>query len=181
MSKSSTNPQPFKELGIELASLRRLTKESLVEVSLAVEIDEQVLERYEAGVECPDIEILNLLINHYKITDGVADQLWELAGYAEDRSTIEESIMEEAATLAKQLIVVLASDGRTIYTDGVSVTYNKNGLQLSFMQSLAPNKSMVVSRLGMSYEQASDVMKVLGTALAYAQYYQKPLMLPPGE
>ena len=181
MSQPSTGPKPYQQLGVELRNLRHSSRETLAEVSGAVEIDEHVLERFEAGIECPDVEILNLLIRHYKLKDNIADQLWELAGYSDQVSPEEAMVIEEATAVAKQLIMVLASDGRTIYTDGVNIAYNKNGLQMTFTQSLPQNKAMVVSRLGMSYEQANDVMKVLGIALTYAKFAGDHPLLPPGK
>ena len=167
MSQPSIGPMPYEKLGEQLKSLRQNCHESLAEASCAVEIDANILERYEAGIDRPDAEILNLLINHYNLKDNIADKLWDLAGYV-DR---EEAIMiEEAMAAAKQLIMVLASDGRTIYTDGVSIDCNKSGLQITFTQSMPQNKAMAVSRLGMSYEQAAEVVKAIGIAMAYAKY-----------
>ncbi|MCL4357524.1 helix-turn-helix domain-containing protein, partial [Patescibacteria group bacterium] len=62
MSQSSSSPQPYIKLGQQLKNYRKAKHESLAEVSGAVEIDEHVLERYEAGLDRPDEEILNLLI-----------------------------------------------------------------------------------------------------------------------
>ena len=167
MSQPSIGPKPYEKLGEQLKSLRHNTKESLAEVSGAVEIDANVLERYEAGIDRPDEDVLNLLIDHFNLKDSVADRLWELAGY----DNRDEGIMiEEAMAAAKQLIMVLATDGRTIYTDGVSIDCNKSGLQITFTQSSPQNKPLAVSRLGMSYDQAAEVMKAISIAMAYAKY-----------
>lgn len=181
MSQPSIGPKPYEKLGEQLKSLRQSSQESLAEVSGAVEIDENILEKYEAGLDRPDEEILNLLISHYQLHDSGANHLWELAGYAAERAAEESVIIEEAMAAAKQLIMVLATDGRTIYTDGVSIDCNKSGLQITFTQSTTQNKPLPVSRLGMSYDQAQEVLKALGIALTYARYGQDRLMLPPGE
>src|SRR5579872_120631 len=118
MDQPSLGPKPYEKLGHKLRDLRQLSRESLAEVSGAVEIDVHILERFEAGVDRPDEEILNLLINHYQIKENLADQLWELAGYAE-RLADEALVIEEAMAAAKQLIMVLATDTRTVYSDGV--------------------------------------------------------------
>ena len=55
MDKPSTGPKPYEKLGRKLKDLRQLSRESLAEVSGAVEIDVNVLERFEAGVDRPDI------------------------------------------------------------------------------------------------------------------------------
>ncbi len=178
MSQPSIGPKPYEKLGEQLKNLRQDSKESLAEVSGAVEIDANVLERFEAGIDRPDEDILNLLIDHYNLKENIADRLWELAGY-EDR---DEAIMiEEAMAAAKQLIMVLATDGRTIYTDGVSIDCNKSGLQITFTQSTPNNKAMAISRLGMSYDQAAEVMKALGIAMAYAKYSPDRPQLSDGE
>lgn len=181
MSQPSIGPKPYEKLGEQLKSLRQSSQESLAEVSGAVEIDENILEKYEAGLDRPDEEVLNLLISHYQLQDGRANHLWELAGYAAERAAEESVIIEEAMAAAKQLIMVLATDGRTIYTDGVSIDCNKSGLQITFTQSTSQNKPLPVSRLGMSYEQAQEVLKALGVALTYARFGQDQLLLPPGE
>ena len=178
MQQPSIGPKPFEQLGEKLRSLRNSTRESLAEVSGAVEIDEHILERYEAGVDRPDEEILNLLINHYRLGDNLAAQLWQLAGYD---TVIDDPAIEEAMAAAKQLIMVLATDARTLYTDGVSIDCNTRGLQLTFTQSNSSNKVLPVARLGMSYDQAEEVMKALGIALNYARYGSKHQLLPPGK
>ena len=178
MSQPSIGPKPYEKLGEQLKTLRQDSKESLAEVSGAVEIDANVLERFEAGIDRPDEDILNLLIDHYNLKDNIADQLWELAGYEER----DEAVMiEEAMAAAKQLIMVLATDGRTIYTDGVSIDCNKSGLQITFTQSTPNNKAMAVSRLGMSYDQAAEVMKAIGIAMAYAKFSPDRPQLSSGE
>lgn len=179
MNQPSIGPKPYQKLGDTLRSLRKSSRESLAEVSGAVEIDEYILERYEAGIDRPDEEILNLLINHYSLQESLAAQLWELAGYS-NGSGEDAAVIEEAMAAAKQLIMVLATDGRTIYTDGVSIDCNKSGLQITFTQSTQQNKAIAVSRLGMSYDQAAEVMKALGIALTYEKYGQAQQLLPPG-
>lgn len=178
MNQSSIGPKPYAKLGEQLKALRKSSRESLAEVSGAVEIDEHILERFEIGMDRPDEEILNLLINHYQLNDRLALQLWELAGYSDHFS--DEDYIEEAITAAKQLIMVLATDGRTIYTDGVSIDCNNKGMSLNFTQSAPQGKTIGVSRLGMSYETAAEVLKALGIALTYAKYAQKRPLLPPG-
>lgn len=179
MNQPPNGQKPYKNLGAQLKSLRRSTNESLAEVSGAVEIEEHILERYEAGLDRPDEEILNLLIGHYRLGDYSASQLWELAGY--DHGVEESAVIEEAMAAAKQLVMVLATDARTIYTDGVRADANRSGLQLTFTQSSPQNKALPVSRMGMSYEQAEEVMKAIAIALTYAKFSEKRALLPPGK
>jgi len=177
MSQPSTGPKPYEQLGEQLKYFRQSSRESLAEVSGAVEVEEHVLERFEAGIDRPDEEILNLLINHYQLREGLANQLWDLAGYV-DHTPEEAIIIEEAMSAAKQLIMVLATDNRTLYTDGVSIDCSKNGLQMTFTQSSSQNKAIQLAKLGMSYEQAQEVMKALAIAMTYAKFSQNPLLLP---
>jgi predicted transcriptional regulator len=180
MNQPSIGPKPYEKLGQQLREFRQSNQESLAEVSGAVEVEEHILERFEAGVDCPDAEILNLLINHFQLKENIANHLWDLAGYSSDHIPEEEAIMiEEAMEAAKQLIMVFASDNRTLYSDGVSIDCNKSGIQMTFTQSNSQHKAITLSRLGMSYEQAQEVMKALGTALTYAKFSQSQLRLPP--
>src|SRR6476620_9549288 len=75
---------PFVTLGKHLKYGREQSKQSLAEVSGAVEIDADALERIEAGTERPHEDILLLLISYFNIQDQEAVQLWELAGYDGD-------------------------------------------------------------------------------------------------
>ncbi len=181
MSQPSIGPKPYEKLGEELKQLRQHQKESLAEVCGAVEIDEHILERYEAGFDRPDEDVLNLLISHYQLQEPVASRLWELAGYDASRAIEDEQFVDDAIAAARQLIMVLASDGRTIYTDGVSIDCNKSGLQITFTQSATNAKPVIVSKLGMSYDQAQEVIKALGVALAYGRFGLDKPMLPPGK
>jgi transcriptional regulator with XRE-family HTH domain len=178
MNKPSIGPNPYSQLGAKLRNLRKSSNESLSDVSGAVEIDEHILERYEAGMDRPDEEVLYLLINHYGLNDRLAAQLWDLAGYGDVPNDGED--IQEALVAAKQLIMVLATDTRTMYTDGLHVEANKNGLQITFTQSLSNGKNLPVSRVGMSYEQATDMIQAVGVALTYIRYGQKQQLLPPG-
>ena len=70
MQESKSNA-PFKPLGSHLRYLREQIQESVAEVSGAVEIDMDALERFEQGVERPSEDILMLLINHFNIQDNL--------------------------------------------------------------------------------------------------------------
>ncbi len=172
--------RPYAELGEQLRSLRQEKNESLAEVSCAIEIEQHTLEQFEAGIDRPDEDILNLLINHYRLRDNLADRLWDLAGYGSKPSD-EAMLFEEAFATARQLIMVLSSDGRAVYTDDTTIDYSKTGLQLTFTQSMPGGKALPVARVGMSYDQADSLAKTLGLALLYARYNNQPRTLPPGK
>lgn len=168
---------PFKSLGTHLKYVREQKSETLAEAAGAVEIDVETLERYEAGQECPAEDILMLLINHFDVKDQEAVQLWESAGYSRDSDMRPRSPLE--AIDKNAAVVVLALDMRTQYTDGIEVVASKNGLVMQFTQGPAQH-AQPVAKLGMSYDQAEEVLKVLQTAILHgrANYVQRRLDPP---
>jgi transcriptional regulator with XRE-family HTH domain len=166
---------PFKMLGDHLKYLREQLKESVIEVSGAVEIDTTELERIERGQERPSEDILLLLIQHYEMQDQEAVQLWELAGYDGDSSPHKQKIEANTAAMfqSKQMVMLLAMDLRTMYSDGIDVSINQAGLTLNFTQTTGDNQRTAVGRIGMSYDQAVEVMKTLEQALLRAKYLKQ--------
>src|SRR6185312_330006 len=157
---------PFKTLGTHLKYLREQGNESLQEASGAVEIDTEALQRIEEGRERPSEDILLLLIQHYKTQDHEALQLWELAGYNGDDSPHRvrlDDIIGQAGQ--KQLIMLMAMDQRTMYSDGLDVGINQAGVTLNFTQSTGNNRRSSAGRIGMSYEQAAQVVRIMQEAL----------------
>lgn len=181
--KEMQEPQhipPFKTLGSRLKYLRERSSESLAEVSGAVEINEDSLERFESGSERPSEDILMLLISHFNMQDTEAVQLWELAGY--DRRTGPDSFgpsLQDGQDnqSGKPMVMFLAIDMRTQYTDGIEVTLNNAGVVMTFTQAGSGNQAQPVSRVGMSLQQAEVVSQVLQQALLNAKY-QRPKGLP---
>ncbi len=78
--------RPHRAIGLRLKTLRERAKESLLEVSGAVEVDVAVLQEIEAGKRLPDEDILLMLINHFNVPDQESVKLWELAGYSKSGS-----------------------------------------------------------------------------------------------
>lgn len=179
MHNSSQTP-PFKTLGNRLKYLRERSKESLAEVSGAVEIDEDSLERIEEGVERPSEEILMLLMSHFNMHESEAVQVWELAGY--DRRFGPETTInpEELMNGNKPVVMLLAIDVRTQYTDGVDITADATGVTLSFTQQTGQGTPQPIAKVGMSLDQAEAVAQALQHALLHARYQQRHKGLPPG-
>lgn len=173
--------QPYSTLGNHLKYLREQHRESLAEVSGAVEIDELVLERIESGRERPAEDILLLLISHFDMQDQEAVQLWELAGYDSDNNDHPklDDLMQDAVNEHKPVIVVVGLDGRTMYTDSVQISNDKAGIVMNFGQLNSKHQQQSVARLGMSYEQATEVLQKLQQALLHGKYQQGPKLLPP--
>lgn len=180
MSKDAGSETPYRSLGIKLKTIRQKYLQSISEVSGAVEIDERDLDRYEAGVERPDEEVLELLINHFNVQDKDAISLWSLAGYEPESLDFEDDQIDlnQAADLPKSIFMLLAMETKTLYTDALDIHYDSNGLLLNFKQAVGQQKPISVARLGMSYEQAEQVQKTLTKVLLHAKYLKGPKALP---
>jgi hypothetical protein len=169
---------PFRTLGTHLKYLREQSKESLGEVSGAVEIDEVKLSKIEEGHLRPEEDILLLLISHFSMPDQEAVQLWELAGYGGAPETIKHAdvVPEE---IQKTIVMLMPNDPRAVYSDGLDILCNQAGVTLHFTQeSSKSNQPHSISKVGMSYEQAERVYQALQYALikalkAYRQQYRR--------
>lgn len=173
--KDANHMPPFKTLGTRLKYLRERSQESLAEVSGAVEIDEDKLERIEEGVERPSEEILMLLMSHFNMHDTEAVQVWELAGY--DRRSGPETANTEDLLNGKPLVMLLAVDVRTQYTDGVDIVANGAGVTMAFTQQGSQGTPMPVAKVGMSIEHAEAVARALEQALLRVKLH-RPKGLP---
>lgn len=171
MSEQQRPQPPFKKLGERLKDIRQRLHESVAEVSGAVEIDEPVLQRIEQGTERPTEDILMLLISHFGMHDDEAAGLWQLAGYDQPRDHNHDN---DDNNNGKATILVMAVDPRVIYSDGVSVTANKTGVVVSFAQSNGSPNPLITAKIGMSREQAQNVIKSLQLALENSEPRQLP-------
>lgn len=170
---------PFKTLGSHLKYLREQGKESLAEVSGAVEIDEEKLQQIEAGRERPAEEILLLLISHFNMPDQEAVRLWEMAGYD---GGLPEQLKpgDDLMPNGKNVVMLLALDMRTQYSDGIEVTATPAGVTMYFTQGGTGKKeAMPIARVGMSLEQAEEVLRALHYGVTHARYLKQPKALPP--
>jgi len=172
--KEQTNP--YKTLGARLKRMRLGHKESLAEVSGAVEIEIDSLSQMELGQNRPSQDILLLLISHFALKEDEAVKLWKMAGYKdndlpgfENQGTLADPIV------GQPMMVVMPLDTRIIYTDMVHANVNNYGVVLSFMQNTGQgNQPLAVSRLGMSREHAKSLMEVLQRTLSQSE----PKILP---
>jgi transcriptional regulator with XRE-family HTH domain len=160
---------PFITLGTRLKYLRERASESLAEAAGAVEIDTDELERIEQGVERPSEEILMLLMSHFNMQDSEAVQVWELAGY-DRRNGPDVFNPEDLLASGKPVVMLLAVDIRTQYTDGVDIFADGAGVTMNFTQANGQGGANPVSRVGMSVEQAEAVAKALSLALLKVKY-----------
>ena len=174
MSESNA---PFTTLGKHLKYVRKQLDQSLAEVSGAVEIEENRMARIEAGQERPTEDILLLLISHFGMQEQQALQLWELADYGDELPDQIKPDIEHIVN--KSVVMLLAMDTRTIYSDGVEADVTKAGITLSFTQAGGQSATTPVSRIGMSVEQAQEVLNTLQTAILQAKYNSSTKLLPP--
>jgi len=170
--QDSNQNTPFRTLGNRLKYLRERSKETLAEVSGAVEIDEESLLRMENGTERPSEEILMLLMSHFNMQDSEAVQVWELAGY--DRKNGPELLnSEDLMGNNKPVVMLLAVDVRTQYTDGVDINGDNAGITMTFTQQGSNNTRQPVARVGMSVEQAKAVSIALQRTLLHLAYQRR--------
>ncbi len=161
--------------------MRERQRESMAEVSGAVEIDMDQLERIEQGAALPGEEILLLLINHFGIRDDEALQLWDLAGYDRRDMYFEgERGHDDGLQLSKQpVVMVMGMDQRVVYSNGVHVSVDPSGVVLNFNQYAEPTQAPItISRVGMSHAQAEKVLETLQQALLRFKYGNGAKQLP---
>lgn len=169
MANRKSTDHPFQSLGELLRSLREHSQETLADVSGAVEMDEATIKSYELGQERPSEDILLLLMNHFGVQEDKAAELWSTAGYEapakDERSQSGDEPDNNFEKRAQQTMMVML-DPRVMYTDGVEVFATDEGVVINFHQRTGvPAQPIVVSRVGMSREQARTFMGLLHKVL----------------
>ena len=178
MSEQMHN-RPYQNLGLRLKHWRQQQNLSLAEVSGAVEIEPEALAKIELGKDCPPEEVLLLLMTHFNLEEAEADKLWNMAEYKDDDSESQAGNFMDEITAGKQPIVMLVQpENRVIYTDQVNITVKDNGLVANFLQDGIKNQKSVVSRVGMSRDQAESLAGQLQAALKMIDQPQKALPAP---
>ncbi len=179
MSEQKKSNKPFETLGKQLRSIRTKRKESLIEVSGAVEIDSDELLNFEDGAARPSEEILALLISYFDIKDEESTKLWELAGYNNNSADNLFSANEDQVFQQQPQLIVMPIDARIVYTDQVHVMINNYGVVINFMQGAGPHSQpLAVSRIGMSKEHAKSLLEVLKTTIEQAEKPKEIRQLP---
>ncbi len=165
---------PFEAFGNQLKEFREKAKESIAEVSGAVEVDTQALAEIEAGASQPSEDIVLLLISHFALKEDEALKMWELAGYDQEKTGITSIVADGNGST--QTAYVNQNDARILYTDMVHVNANKYGVIINFLQGLGSNNQpMAVSRIGMSHEHAKSLLDVLQQTLQLSAEQEKKL------
>lgn len=170
--------EPYKAFGAKIKHLRKQWHQSLGEVSGTLEIDEKFLREIESGRTLPTEDVLNMLINHFLLTDEQAEELRSLAALHKEQSGdalvsgLEEMIM-------KQIVMYLPVDNKIVYTDSMKAIVNKHGVVLQFLQnSGGSGQAATVSQVGMSREHAEKVVEVLTKTLKEHDQNNKQKLLP---
>ncbi len=163
---------PYQQFGQRLQEIRSRLRETIPEVSGAVELDSEVLLRIERGEERPTEDVLQLLISHFDIREEEADELWELAGYTNGAAASGPDIQ------ALPGLMVVPMDNRIVYTDTAHVIINNYGVVMNFMQNSGNAQPLAVAKVGMSLEHAKSVLEVLATTIAQAEALKAPKSLP---
>ncbi|MGH7239615.1 MAG: helix-turn-helix domain-containing protein [Candidatus Saccharimonadales bacterium] len=175
--------KPFKALGQHIQGIRQQARRSVADVCGAVEIGEKQLKKIEAGYTRPDEDVMLLLISYFNLPDQEALHIWDLGNYDTD---LAEHLQLENETppspgseyAMRPMIMMMAMDVRTMYSDGLDIMRTDDGLTLSFTQATKDGQALPVARVGMSYSQAEKVLKTLEIALLKKKYVGKSKLLP---
>ena len=175
--------QPYSELGNFIKSHRQKFNESLQDVSSAIEIEPADLEKIELGQDRPSEDILILLINHFNLKDNEALSLWKMANY-DDLSLLENmpyttSQPKTDFVSGTNIVMLMPVDARAIYSDHFEVVVGQSGLVLNFNQAVPNNQTIPVSKVGVSLDQAANILKALQSALLSVKYNAEPKKINP--
>lgn len=167
MSNSQNPLTPYKQLGNKLKKIRLASKVDLSDICSAIEIDEKMLRSIESGSTRPDEDILELLIRYLNISEREADNLWDLAGYEE----INEIENPQENLMQKGLVMLVASlgDNKVNYSDSIDVSGDNNGVVIKFSQKNGQTKTTEISKIGLSYETAHQLITNLQKAFIQKQ------------
>lgn len=180
--RNSPSPNtPYKSLGLRLQRIRHKYNRTIPEVCGAVEIDESLLTRIEAGMEKPEEELLEQLINHYQMEDNDALRLWTLAGYDTNDLLVEDIDPLVTSNTLPSVIMLMTLEQRTLYSDSLDIHFDENGLILNFKQLAGQKQPLSLAKLGMSYEQAEKVLLTLQKVMLKHKYLSGPKALPKGD
>jgi len=176
MSNKFDHEFPYKVLGDRLKSIRQKNRQTIAEVSEAVELDMDAYVKIEQGTERPSEDVLYLLASYFEINDSEAKSLYRLARFEEVKSS---STFGQNSDDSRTMVLSMAADLRIIYTDMAHVVANKHGIVVNFMQeSGLGGQPMIASRLGMSKENAQNIINTLQNALKPTDIPKKTKYLP---
>lgn len=167
--------KPFAGFGSKIKALRERKKESISDISGAVETDSNLLKKIEGGELQPTEELVLLLISHFSLKEKEAHSLWKLAGYGK---YFDGNAQLDNADAQNKFELFNPEDGKIVYTDLVNVSANKYGVVINFMQGLGLKENgvpMAVARIGMSLDHAKSVIEVLSKSIQMVEKETKPV------
>lgn len=173
--------EPYAVLGARIKNLREQWQQTVGEVSGTLEIDESTLNAIESGKAMPPDEVLDMLINHFLLTEDQAQDLREIAEQYQEQAG--EALMGGIEDmLMKQIVMYLPIDSKTVYTDSMNATVNNHGVVLQFMQSGGANgQQTAVSKVGMSREHAERMIEILRKTIDQHDRSEGQKFLPSSE
>lgn len=163
---------PYKNIGERLRAWRQRVHESVAEVSGAVEIDAEQLEKIEDGAVLPSEDILLLLISHLDVEERDAAAVLEQAGYG-----IRPRLSNMDEQIIKQTLMIIPFDNRILYSDSVNISATPSGVVFDFLQTSSNPQPAAIGRIGMSLEHATRMHRLLTDILA--QTGRPPRQLEP--
>lgn len=177
MSEKMDQEFPYKGLGDRIKNIRQKNKQTIAEVSEAVELDMDLYSKIEQGKECPSEDVLFLLTSYFDVNDNEAKNLYRLAKFDEANPANFFGLSGEDT---KTMVIALPADLRVVYTDMAHVVANKNGIVINFMQEAGlGGQPMIASRVGMSKEHAKCIVETLQNALKQPDNVKVVKCLPP--
>jgi transcriptional regulator with XRE-family HTH domain len=150
----------YQEFGEKLKTIRQKAKETIDEVSAAVEMEALAIKDLEQGKAKPSEDLILMLISHFDLSEREAVSLWQLAGYSPAKTNIAGLSPDGKGIV--QMAFISAADAKVIYTDMVNVSSNRFGVVINFLQGLGgSSQPLAVSRIGMSHAHAKSLIEAL--------------------
>jgi DNA-binding XRE family transcriptional regulator len=171
MGANENQQYPFAALGAQIRQYREQWNQSLVELSHTLELDASVLEAIESGKTLPNEDVLDMIIEHFLLTDEQADDLIKIIDDY-DNNTQEAIAKGLEEFMHKQMVMVMPLENKVVYTDSMQATVNKGGVVLQFFQN-AQGQNVPVSKVGMSREHAEKMIEVLRATIESFDKNQK--------
>lgn len=170
-SEKNDDNYPFSILGDKIRSLREQWGQTVDEVSGSLEMDKSVLMAIELGKTMPNEDVLDMLIEHFLLTEEQADDLIKTV---EDYDIKTQEALSKGLEdmLHKQMIMFMPIDSKVVYTDSMQATVNQGGVVIQFSQQIN-GQPAPVSRVGMSRQHAEKMIEVLKNTLKSFDQNQK--------
>lgn len=159
-------------LSEKLKSIRKSKGLSLTEVAGATRLDKAYLSKVESGSRNPSNSFLNSLVSYYSLPTNELLEIYRLAGHKspiimnerKEVINMEQKIAENQPGPGVQVNV--PANLPILYTDSIWATASQYGIVLDFAQGMGPTNSQnVVARVGLSYDHAKELVKLLSKKL----------------